>query len=465
VLGSLVAPPAADAVPIFAPDPVEFPDQRVGTNSASISVTVTNDEADPYRVSDVFLDGDDAAHFKIVSDSCSGAEITPSMGCAVSLSFNPTQAGDRVALLVLDNAGPDDAFGVLVAGFAYDPPTVVATPSPVAFGPVRRGSAAAFQSARFVNTGEGPVLMGAAALSGPDAAAFTISSDLCNGRLVAPTGSCSVRLRFRPVRDGRYAAELAVDSNGASPPHRVAVTGEGRPEADIVLDGPALVLPRLAAPFGEVTGQMTFRNVGDSPARFWPLAALFEPQAHARVISDTCQPVLGHLPPGERCVVTVGVTPIRSGAVSGFIRLEGATTGAILASGSVSGQVEGDPMAYIAAKLRRQLGAAAGTWRRSPRSALRRGFALRFLTPVDGRMTLEVRANRGKGAAAALPLVARTDKPVEAARGRRTFRARLTRAGRRALSQPGRLHLTARLRLRARDDTRRWRESRELLLR
>jgi hypothetical protein len=68
-------------------------------------VTVTNDGPESYQVSDVFLDGTDATHFKIVSDSCTGAEITQSTGCAVSLRFSPTQAGDRLAVLVLPSTG------------------------------------------------------------------------------------------------------------------------------------------------------------------------------------------------------------------------------------------------------------------------------------------------------------------------------------------------------------------------
>jgi hypothetical protein len=79
-------------------------------------------------------------------------------------------------------------------------------------------------------------------------------------------------------------------------------------------------------------------------------------------------------------------------------------------------------------------------------------------------MMLDVRANRGAAGAARLPLLARVDELVGVT-GKRTFRARLTRAGRRLLAKPGMLSLTARLYLRASEDTRRWRESRALRLR
>jgi hypothetical protein len=183
--GLLLVAPAASADPVFNPDPLEFADQLVGTSSTTLTVTVTNDSTSPYEVTDVFLDGPQPDDFEIVSEDCAGTELTDTDGCTVSVRFTATAAGDREAILVLDDGSPAP-FGLLMGGFAYAPPTIDVAPTTLTFPDTRRGRATRLPVS-FTNTGDGAVTMGTTSV--PQGSGFRPAVDDCALTSLAPASS------------------------------------------------------------------------------------------------------------------------------------------------------------------------------------------------------------------------------------------------------------------------------------
>jgi hypothetical protein len=430
---------------------VDFGDRLVGTTSAPVTVTVSNGGVDPYEISDVFLDGFDAGDFEIVSNACIGVEIDASTSCTISVRFKPTQDGDRLTMLAVDDG--QDAYGVWLGGFAYNTPTVSVSPTTIAFPETRR-NASATSTVTFKNTGDGPVNVGAAALSGADP--FSVRLDQCSGKQVAPGASCTLRAYFSPRRVGVHSATLSLPSDGVGSPHVISLTGTAVPEAELRIEPAGIDFGLFLPPLGPVTREITVHHLGGNPVRLYPRMPWVEAGALS-VASNTCgEPTLVA---GSSCKMALLFVPRQPGPIKGALILTTGTPDAVLASAPLSGLVSRP----ISTRLANSLVDAARAWRRVTRRRLsRRGLAVKISLPLDGVATFKLFGRSGKAAGAAgRPLA--TGK-VSVTRGKpATLRARLAPAGRRLIRAGSPVRLIAKLRFQA-PDGRAWSARRSLLL-
>jgi len=454
--GLLLLAPAASADPVFNPDPLEFEDRLVGTTSTALDVAVTNDSATPYEVTDVFLD--DETDFEIVSEDCSGTEITDTDGCTVSVRFTPMAAGDREAILVLDDGSPAP-FGLLMGGFAYDPPTIDVAPTLLTFPATRRGSISLLPVS-FTNTGDGAVTMGTASV--PQASGFRLGVGDCALESLAPGESCEIQVEFAPDHVGTHGSSLTLSSNAAGTPHTVALSGVGLIDADVRLEPALLDFGLMAPPFATVTRELVVRNVGDTRARL-AVRVPFVPSRAGRFtpVANNC--LLRVITPGGSCKFIVSFLPERAGVLSGNVTVVSTgspfLTAPPLASVPVSGEVRAAPIVVPA--LKASLADAVAKWRAASRAALRRrGFRLTGALPLSGRLTLKVFTVPRTPTSSFRRLIASGSERVSVAE-KAKLTARTTRAGRRVLGQRRALRLRAVLKFRA-PDGRSWGSSRRL---
>ena len=104
-------------------------------------------------------------------------------------------------------------------------PRANANPTSLAFAPrVVLGSSSAAQPVTVKNVGGGSLTVSAVAITGPNAASFSQTSN-CTGTLL-PAG-CTVNVTFRPTVAGPLTATLNVFSNDLASPATVALTGTG----------------------------------------------------------------------------------------------------------------------------------------------------------------------------------------------------------------------------------------------
>lgn len=81
------------------------------------------------------------------------------------------------------------------------------------FGSVAVGSRSAIQTFNVTNAGSGDLAVDTVTLSGVDASDFSIQSDGCANRTIAPGSGCVVDVLFAPASSGSKSASLSIASN------------------------------------------------------------------------------------------------------------------------------------------------------------------------------------------------------------------------------------------------------------
>ena len=179
------------------------------------------------QVTGTNLTGSQAAEFAI---TLGGAPFNVAPGATHNLDvrFTPAAQGVRSATLQLMSNDADEAtVNVLLSGTGIAAaPEVVVTPASYGYGnqPVGVGVTQTFTIS---NTGTSDLVVGASSLSGPDAAAFAITSGQ-TGFTIAPGNNNTIQVRFTPPTTGPKSATLSIPTNdGDENPVLVALSGTG----------------------------------------------------------------------------------------------------------------------------------------------------------------------------------------------------------------------------------------------
>jgi hypothetical protein len=106
-------------------------------------------------------------------------------------------------------------------------------PSAVSFPATAAGSRSPVRRVTLGNNGSTEVAVSDVATTGTDAAAFEIVDDTCSGQTIQVGDTCTVDLRFRPVRTGAHSASLELADDAPGSPHTVALMGTGNPAATL----------------------------------------------------------------------------------------------------------------------------------------------------------------------------------------------------------------------------------------
>ena len=87
----------------LSPEGVNFGDQKVGTKSSSVPVTLNNKGQTSLSISQIAIAGKDAGDFK-QKNNC-GSSVPPQGQCKISVTFKPTAKGKRSAALSFSDDG------------------------------------------------------------------------------------------------------------------------------------------------------------------------------------------------------------------------------------------------------------------------------------------------------------------------------------------------------------------------
>jgi hypothetical protein len=86
------------------PGSFEFGEQLVGTTSSAMPVTITNGGTVDLTFGTASVTGTATGDFSLTGDTCSGVTLAPGESCALSVTFTPSDAGARSAVVQLDDA-------------------------------------------------------------------------------------------------------------------------------------------------------------------------------------------------------------------------------------------------------------------------------------------------------------------------------------------------------------------------
>ena len=191
-----------------------------GTSTTS-DITVKSSGIAPLVISNVAVAGTNAADFTQVATAGScplNAPIAVGTSCIVRVRFAPQAVGNRTAQLVLRTNVVGTPSYVNLAGRGSAAAESWATPTPSSLSFIERG-VNLFTTSRLtlVNSGEASMTVSipTGAISGTNAADFSISSNGCTGS-VLPGGSCAVIVRFRPTAVGSRVGQLTITTNNAN---------------------------------------------------------------------------------------------------------------------------------------------------------------------------------------------------------------------------------------------------------
>jgi cysteine-rich repeat protein len=109
-------------------------------------------------------------------------------------------------------------------------PDISVSPSSLTFGKVIAGSLSTNKTVTVSNTGNGELTIGTITIAGTNPSQFSITTDNCSGQLIAPSGSCTVDVKFSPTSTGKKTATLEIpsdDPDAYENPASVSLKGNG----------------------------------------------------------------------------------------------------------------------------------------------------------------------------------------------------------------------------------------------
>jgi hypothetical protein len=308
------------------PASLTFATTLVGSNSATQSMTITNNASTSQTFSYVV-----SGNFTAVpggSLPCSaGQPVTLNPGfCTLSVGFSPTTNGSiKGSVTVTDTAG----------GVAYNPQLVSlvgtgnggttaalsGTPAGLGFGSVVVGKSFGPKTITVSNTSASPVSILGVAASGDFAMALTGSNRcVANTTILQPGRSCSLPVTVAPTTTGFLEGSVTLTDNAASGPTTQVF--------DLVVTGvwPVSLLPARLTFSAQGVGTTSSAQIVTVSNYSGSVVALnsIVPSGHFAVVSGGSSPcgtsipvAIGQLP--GTCTFGVTFTPAATGLIKGVI--------------------------------------------------------------------------------------------------------------------------------------------------
>jgi probable HAF family extracellular repeat protein len=303
--------------------------EPVGATSDTYTVKLTNSGEAPLLVHRTSVAGENGSEFSVTD--LGGVTIPAGEARVITVYFTPTARGRRNATLVVDCNAPQSPVQMPLTGVGLAPELRV-SPTAVDFGKEPVGLSGPL-AVLLQNTGDAPLLVRGASFTGPNAAEFTLASSLGPAESLQPGDIILLNVRFSPVATGNRAASLVIDSDAASGPATIALTGVGAAPL-LVLNATGLVFSLHPAADGSSTQTLTLTNNGDAPLNIDKLSLSGPSAGSFQIVSDTGEKSLA---PGASRTVTLAFSPAATASVRSAARI---ATAARIAAASYSAVLE-----------------------------------------------------------------------------------------------------------------------------
>lgn len=279
----------------LAPTSLAFGTITVGSTSAAKTVTLTNNESTSLNITHA-ASGD----YSISSTTC-GATLASKASCTMSVTFHPKQNGSVFgAVTVTYNASLSPQEVTLSGsgtGGVVSPLTFI--PSTLSFGNVAAGTSAS-HTVTVKNNSASSAKISSIAASGDFTAAGCVTT-------LAPLGTCTMTVTFKPSVKGTIYGSVAITDNTVVSPEAYEVLGVG-------------VSPLAASPaslsFGTLTAGTTSaaQTVTLTNNLASALSLTRSTSGDFSIAGGTCGATLGA---HASCTLLVNFTPTATGAIPG----------------------------------------------------------------------------------------------------------------------------------------------------
>ena len=190
-------------------------------NTVQQTLTISNNGGAPLTVAPLQLSGANASDFGLVNDNCSNTQLAASAQCSVDVSFTPSNAGLRQAVLTILSDDPINQ-SVTVdldgTGTTTSAQNISATPNPIDFGTIAVSNSDS-RVIQITNTGDATLTLGNIVVIDGQGNGFSIQQDNCSTVALAGQGSCNVTILFSPLSEGTYQATVSIPSDDPDTPN------------------------------------------------------------------------------------------------------------------------------------------------------------------------------------------------------------------------------------------------------
>lgn len=218
---------ATTASVAVAPASLTFPTTPVGTASAALAVSLTNDGTAPLTIGGVSVQGHNGGDFAATSGCFT---LAAGASCVVDVTFTPSASGSRTGRLVVSVGTTTGVVSVPLSGTGQSSggsddgghDDVHASTTTLSFQPTAPGTTSAPLSALVTNSSTtSTATLSQVRLSG---SGFALAADQCSGRTLAPQASCGISVNFTPTAGGTATGAVSV-STTAGTTSRISMVG------------------------------------------------------------------------------------------------------------------------------------------------------------------------------------------------------------------------------------------------
>ena len=205
---------------------LSFGSEALGYTSASQTVTLTNAGTAALSFAGTYLTGANIGDFS-KSTQCA-ASVPPGGTCSFILRFTPAATGTRTAILNLSDNAVKSPQQVALSGTGTsgtNTPIVQLSTTSLTFGTDAVGHTSASQTVTLTNIGTVALNFHSSYLTGANVGDFSKSTQCAAS--VAPGGTCTFTLTFKPTATGNRGATLNLSDNANMSPQQVSLTGTG----------------------------------------------------------------------------------------------------------------------------------------------------------------------------------------------------------------------------------------------
>jgi len=282
--------------------------EPVNVTSGQTYVAVQNTGTNPVTFTSVVIAGSNAADFAISSNGCNGI-VNPLQTCYEYVTFTPLATGARTAHLSFTDTATGSPQVVSLAGTGESQTeTLTLNYLDYGFGQLVVGATSPAYYESIYNAGDVPLTFSSIAITGTNAADFTITSQGCpiSPSTLSPSQTCYVYVTFAPSSAGVRTADLTLTDSASGSPQNIGLGGLGLAQTETLsFSVPNLVFPGVTVGSSTGTQSVTVTNTGDQPVTFSAVSLTGANASGFVVSSNGCSTVQ----PSQTCSVAVYSDP------------------------------------------------------------------------------------------------------------------------------------------------------------
>jgi uncharacterized protein (TIGR03382 family) len=344
---NVTAAPAASLTPAS----LTYGGTPIGQTSSALGATLANAGS---AVLNISITGSAATDYSIAGGSCAaGGTVAAGATCTVLVTFKPSAAGTRAAVLNISHnaTGGNSTVSLGGTGNAVPQATIGVSATSVNFGAVLTNVPSATQTVTVSNSGQAPLALASIALSGPNAGVLTLGGS-CSMQAPVPAGaSCTLTVQASPAAIGAFSASITLASNASNGNVTIALVGSGAAAAPALAAHPGmLAFGSQTITAGPVTQSLTLSNTGNVALNFTSISV----SGASSITLGADNGCNGTLAVGASCNVAVVFTPMAPGSVTATllvrsnaadlqVAISGAGTTAVVAKPTLS---DSGPIAF-----------------------------------------------------------------------------------------------------------------------